>query len=97
MTASSIQEKSSSQLHSSDGTVPQAPSNNIIDFEDPRDSSNPVNWAFSRKVSTSLLYSLTSLGSVWASTAYVFEDIMYDVLLSDNKLRTSQCQDIRAV
>jgi hypothetical protein len=72
MTASeSTQEKSSSQLHQSDDTVLQGLSNNIVDFEDSRDGYNPNNWAFSKKVFTSLLYSLTSLGSVWASTAYV--------------------------
>jgi hypothetical protein len=70
MTEHSIQEKSSSQLHSSDDTTLQAPPNNIVDFDDSKDRSNPANWAFSKKVFTSILYSLTSLGSVWASTAY---------------------------
>jgi hypothetical protein len=42
---------------------------NIVDFNDPQDEYNPLNWPFSKKTYTSLLYSLTSLGSVWASTA----------------------------
>ncbi|ELR07705.1 hypothetical protein VC83_03753 [Pseudogymnoascus destructans] len=42
----------------------------IVDFDGPSDTANPLNWSFSRKVVTSGLYSLTSLGSVWASTAY---------------------------
>lgn len=41
----------------------------IIGFDGPADPANPLNWSFSRKVVTSGLYSLTSLGSVWASTA----------------------------
>lgn len=41
----------------------------IVDFDGAADPANPVNWSFSRKVVTSGLYSLTSLGSVWASTA----------------------------
>jgi hypothetical protein len=67
----SIKEKSSSQLHPSDDTCPQAPLNNIVGFDDSKDRSNPANWTFPKKVFTSILYSLTSLGSVWASTAYV--------------------------
>jgi hypothetical protein len=70
MTEHSIQEKSSSQLHPSDDTPFQAPPNNIVDFDDSKDRSNPANWTFSKKIFTSILYSLTSLGSVWASTAY---------------------------
>lgn len=41
----------------------------IIGFDGPADPANPLNWSFARKVVTSGLYSLTSLGSVWASTA----------------------------
>ncbi|KAI0966532.1 major facilitator superfamily transporter multidrug resistance [Xylaria arbuscula] len=43
---------------------------NIVDFDDLHDSHNPINWTLRKKVYTSLLYSLTSLTSVWASTAY---------------------------
>ncbi|KAL2869026.1 MFS transporter [Aspergillus lucknowensis] len=43
---------------------------NIVDFVDSQDGYDPLNWPFFKKTYTSLLYSLTSLGSVWASTAY---------------------------
>ena len=72
----------SSELFSSDGTDTQSSPNNIVDFNDSKDISNPINWPFSKKVVTSLLYSLTSLGSVWASTAYVSPKAIHYVLLS---------------
>lgn len=50
------------------------PSDQIVDFSGPEDKYNPLNWSFAKKSYTSLLYSLTSLGSVWASTAYVGMD-----------------------
>lgn len=46
-------------------------SNTTVDFDSEQDTYNPINWPMRKKVCTSLLYSLTSLGSVWASTAYV--------------------------
>ncbi|MCJ1381519.1 hypothetical protein MMC17_004630 [Xylographa soralifera] len=42
----------------------------IVDFDGPGDAYNPINWTFCKKVYTSLLYSLTSVGSVWPSTAF---------------------------
>lgn len=51
-------------------STPSSPSSWIVDFSSPEDKYNPLNWAFSKRTYTSLLYSLTSLGSVWASTAY---------------------------
>nr|POE90251.1 efflux pump bik6 [Quercus suber] len=45
-------------------------SRDVVDFTGPDDPYNPINWPFWKKVYTSLLYSLTSVGSVWASTAY---------------------------
>ncbi|CAI6302013.1 unnamed protein product [Periconia digitata] len=70
MSASQSREKCPSQSFSLDGVNAQPPPSDLVDFDCPRDVSNPMNWPFSKKVSTSLLYSLTSLGSVWASTAY---------------------------
>ncbi|KAI0204767.1 major facilitator superfamily transporter multidrug resistance [Astrocystis sublimbata] len=45
-------------------------SNDIVELNDAHDPYNPMNWPLGQKVYTSLLYSLTSLTSVWASTAY---------------------------
>ncbi|KAI3320999.1 major facilitator superfamily transporter multidrug resistance [Xylariaceae sp. AK1471] len=44
--------------------------NFLVNFDNDQDAHNPINWRLRKKVYTSLLYSLTSLGSVWASTAY---------------------------
>lgn len=44
-------------------------SDNLVDFDGPGDPYNPLNWPLYKKTYTSLLYSSTSLGSVWASTA----------------------------
>lgn len=43
----------------------------VVGFDGEHDPCNPLNWSMSKKIYTSLLYSLTSFGSVWASTAYV--------------------------
>lgn len=51
-------------------TVTEPPCSNIVDFDDPKDTYNPINWSFPKKVYISLLYGLTSFASVWASTAY---------------------------
>lgn len=42
----------------------------IVGFSSEHDTYNSLNWSMRKKVYTSLLYSLTSFGSVWASTAY---------------------------
>ncbi|CAN8096148.1 unnamed protein product [Discula destructiva] len=41
----------------------------LVDFEGTSDVLQPRNWPFGKKIFTSLLYIMTSLGSVWASTA----------------------------
>jgi hypothetical protein len=66
-----VTEKSSAvpTLSNGKGTGVVAQSNHIVGFDGPEDSMDPMNWKFSKKVVTSGLYSLTSLGSVWASTA----------------------------
>lgn len=53
----------------SDGEVIAPPSSHIVGFDGSDDPYDPMNWSFSKKIVTSGLYSLTSLGSVWASTA----------------------------
>ncbi|EFX01740.1 major facilitator superfamily transporter multidrug resistance [Grosmannia clavigera kw1407] len=53
-----------------DYPLPDEPTSLIVDFSSPADDYNPINWPTFKKSYTSLLYSLTSLGSVWASTAY---------------------------
>ena len=47
-----------------------APTSCVVDFDGPDDRANPMNWPFYKKCYTSVLYSCTSVGSVWASTAY---------------------------
>lgn len=71
MTELSPREKTSPPWPSTAAYVNQNDSSEgaIVDFDGAADPANPRNWSFSRKVVTSGLYSLTSLGSVWASTA----------------------------
>lgn len=64
-----VAEKCSSELPLSSGLIIGAIENSIVDFDGSEDPYNPINWPFSKKVVTSGLYSVTSLGSVWASTA----------------------------
>lgn len=42
----------------------------IVDFDGPDDPYRPVNWPFRKKVITTLLYGLTTMGSTWASSIY---------------------------
>lgn len=71
MTELSPPEKASPQSPSTAAHVNPSDSSEgaIVDFDGAADPANPLNWSFSRKLVTSGLYSLTSLGSVWASTA----------------------------
>lgn len=42
----------------------------IVDFEGEDDPYRPRNWPFRKKVVTTLLYGLTTMGSTWASSVY---------------------------
>lgn len=42
----------------------------IMDFDGPDDPYKPINWPFRKKVMTTLLYGLTTMGSTWASSVY---------------------------
>ncbi|KAI9722945.1 MAG: hypothetical protein M1812_001394 [Candelaria pacifica] len=43
----------------------------IVDFDGPDDPYRPLNWPFRKKVITTLLYGLTTMGSTWASSVSV--------------------------
>ena len=43
---------------------------NIVDFDGPDDPYRPLNWLMRKKLTTTALYSLTTMGSTWASTMY---------------------------
>lgn len=43
----------------------------IVDFDGPDDTYRPLNWPFRKKVITTLLYGLTTMGSTWASSVSV--------------------------
>jgi hypothetical protein len=40
----------------------------LVDFDGPDDPYRPMNWTFKKKVVTTLLYGLTTMGSSWASS-----------------------------
>ncbi|KAI9776619.1 MAG: hypothetical protein M1835_005468 [Candelina submexicana] len=42
----------------------------IVEFDGPDDPYRPLNWPFRKKVVTTLLYGLTTMGSTWASSVY---------------------------
>ncbi|KAF8857483.1 MFS multidrug transporter-like protein [Acephala macrosclerotiorum] len=42
----------------------------IVDFDGPDDPYHPINWPFRKKLITTLLYGLTTMGSTWASSVY---------------------------
>lgn len=42
----------------------------IVDFDGPDDPYRPINWPFRKKLVTTLLYGLTTMGSTWASSVY---------------------------
>lgn len=42
----------------------------IVDYDGPDDPYHPLNWPFRKKVVTTLLYGLTTMGSTWASSVY---------------------------
>ncbi|KAH7323934.1 major facilitator superfamily domain-containing protein [Rhexocercosporidium sp. MPI-PUGE-AT-0058] len=42
----------------------------IVDFDGPDDLYRPINWPFRKKLVTTLLYGLTTMGATWASAVY---------------------------
>jgi len=42
----------------------------IVDFDGEDDPYRPINWPFRKKLVTTLLYGLTTMGSTWASSVY---------------------------
>jgi hypothetical protein len=42
----------------------------IVDFNGDDDPYRPINWPFRKKLITTLLYGLTTMGSTWASSVY---------------------------
>ena len=43
----------------------------IVDFDGEDDPYRPTNWPFRKKLVTTLLYGLTTMGSTWASSVLV--------------------------
>ena len=43
---------------------------NLIEFDGPEDPYMPLNWPFRKKVIVTLLYSLCTMCTTWASTIY---------------------------
>ena len=46
----------------------QTGSDVLVDFDGPDDPYRPINWPFRKKIVTTLLYGLTTMGSTWASS-----------------------------
>ena len=44
---------------------------NIVEFDGPDDLYRPINWSFRKKVLTTILYGMTTMGATWASSMYV--------------------------
>jgi Major Facilitator Superfamily len=42
----------------------------LVTFDGKDDPYNPLNWGFKKKVITTLLYGLTTMGATWASSVY---------------------------
>jgi DHA1 family multidrug resistance protein-like MFS transporter len=42
----------------------------IVDFEGPDDPYRPMNWPIKKKITTTLMYGLTTMSATWASSAY---------------------------
>lgn len=41
-----------------------------MDFDGEDDPYRPINWPFRKKLVTTLLYGLTTMGATWASSVY---------------------------
>lgn len=46
---------------------------NVVDFDGPDDPYRPINWPMWKKVVVTILYSLCTMGTTWASTMYEFQ------------------------
>lgn len=46
-------------------------SQDLVDFDGPDDPYNPLNWPFAKKVVVTMLYSVCTMGTTWASTMLV--------------------------
>lgn len=57
-------------LPSSMLNIPPTGPDVIVNFEDEKDPYNPLNWPFKKKVITTILYGLTTLGASFASAVY---------------------------
>lgn len=44
----------------------------LVDFDGKDDPYRPLNWPLRKKITTTLLYGFTTMGSTWASSVYVF-------------------------
>ncbi|KAJ5945909.1 Major facilitator superfamily domain general substrate transporter [Penicillium verhagenii] len=42
----------------------------VVDFDGPEDPYQPLNWRFSKKLVTTILYGFTAMGAPWASSIY---------------------------
>jgi hypothetical protein len=42
----------------------------IVDFDGEDDPYRPINWPFRKKVVTTMLYGLTTMGATWSSSVY---------------------------
>lgn len=51
-------------------TEPKVVDDGLIEFEGPNDPYLPLNWPFRKKVITTFLYGLCTMGTTWASTIY---------------------------
>lgn len=46
-------------------------SGNLVDFNGPEDLYQPLNWPTRKKIVITMLYSLCTMGTTWASTMSV--------------------------
>ncbi|KAF2798597.1 MFS general substrate transporter [Melanomma pulvis-pyrius CBS 109.77] len=51
-------------------TEPKVADDGLIDFDGPNDPYLPLNWPFRKKIITTFLYGLCTMGATWASTIY---------------------------
>jgi hypothetical protein len=47
---------------------------NVVDFDGPDDPYLPLNWPMRKKLVMTMLYSLCTMGTTWASSMSVFCD-----------------------
>ena len=49
-------------------SIMAAEESTLIDFDGPNDPYRPMNWPRRKKITVTVLYSLCTMGSTWAST-----------------------------